>query len=117
VGPAAVASTRNLFFRPVRWIHRLTIYSGYGDVAAVRAVALSLPVHAASVRVRATALVAAYAPGSSCIFLAKTLIVRRAVKTMPEYRASLGGGGKNQGFWQCKLRGDSREFGNSRAIR
>ncbi len=92
-------AARNLFFQPVRWIHRFTIYSGYGAVfAAMGAVTLGFEIHAVSVRVAATVLIVAYAIGSGCIFVAKTLIVRQALKTMPEYRASPVADG-DQDYW------------------
>ena len=91
---------RNLFFRPVRWIHRFTIYSGYGATfAAMGAAALYLQVRAASNRMAAIALVAVYLVGSACIFLAKTFTARRAIKTMPGYQASPKTDDDGRGYW------------------
>jgi hypothetical protein len=91
---------RNLFFRPIRWIHRFTIYSGYGATfAAMGAAALCMQVRAASNRTTAVALLAVYLIGSACIFLAKTFTVRRAIKTMPGYQASLKTDDDGRGYW------------------
>jgi len=97
---SSVNAARNLFTRPVRWVHRFAIYSGYGATfAAMGALALCLQTRAASGHFAVIACIAAYVIGSTCIFLAKTLTARRAAKTMLEYRASLNGGADNQGYW------------------
>jgi len=91
---------RNLFLRPIRWIHRFTIYSGYGATFAVMgAAALCLQVRPASNRMAAIALIAVYLVGSACIFLAKTFTVRRAIKTTPGYQASLKTDDDGRGYW------------------
>jgi len=91
---------RNLSFRPIRWIHRFTIYSGYvATFAAMGAAALYLQVRAASNRMAAVALLAVYLVDSACIFLAKTFTVRRAIKTMPGYQASPKTDDDGRGYW------------------
>jgi hypothetical protein len=91
---------RKLYFRPIRWIHRFTIYSGYGATfAAMGVVALELRVRGVSGWWAAAALIGSYTISSAGILLAKTLTARRAVSMMPEYQASLGASGDDQGYW------------------
>jgi hypothetical protein len=86
-------AARYLSTRPTRWIHRYVIYAGYGSTFALMAGAGSpLEARSASGWTAAAVFFAIYVAGSVCIFVAKTLTVRRAVKTMPEYQSSLGGG-------------------------
>ena len=91
---------RNLSFRPSRWVHRFVIYSGYGGTfATMAAAALGLQVRGVSGRIAVAVFIATYVLGSTCIFVAKTLTVRRAFTTMPEYRASLGANPDDPDSW------------------
>jgi hypothetical protein len=93
-------AVRNLFGRPIRWIHRFTIYSGCGATfAAMGAVGLELQTRGAAGRWATAAFIGTYVIGSAGIFPAKTLAVRRAVKSMPQCQEPLGAGGDNQGYW------------------
>ncbi len=87
-----VVAVRNVDHRPARWIHRFVIYAGYtATFAAMSAVGLALHVRDAGGKLAAAVFVLVYVAGSVCIFVAKTLTVRRARRTMPEYHTSLGG--------------------------
>jgi hypothetical protein len=87
-----VVALRNLDRRLTRWVHRFVIYAGYvATFAAMAAAGLVLHAREASGKLAAVAFVLIYLAGSVGIFVAKTLTVRRARKTMPEYIASLGG--------------------------
>ena len=93
-------AARNLFARPTRWVHRFVIYAGYGAAfAGMGAAGLWLESRAVSGRLAAGVFLGAYVLGSACIFLAKTLTVRLAAKTMPEYHASLTAGQDGPGYW------------------
>jgi hypothetical protein len=99
-GGSLLNGRRQLIDRPARWIHRFVIYTGYGmTLAAMGAAALWLAGRAASAWMTLGVFAAAYAIGSACIFLAKTLIVKRAVKTMPDYAATLTSGQGGQDYW------------------
>jgi hypothetical protein len=96
-GCGAVA-VRNLDRRPIRWIHRFVIYAGYAATfAAMGAAGLALHVQDAGEKLAAAVFILIYVAGSLCIFVAKTLTVRRARKTIPEYQASLGGDLRERG--------------------
>jgi hypothetical protein len=91
-------AARNLVRRPPRWVHRFVIYAGYGATfAGMGAVGLWLRSKAITGTMFAVVLIGAYIVGSICIFVAKTLTVRLAAKTMPEYHASLAAG--QGGYW------------------
>jgi hypothetical protein len=101
VGCALSAATR-LFGRKVRWVHRFVIYTGYAATfAAMSVVALWLGSRTISGRFALVVLVLAYVAGSTAIFLAKTLIVRIAARTLPEYQASLNSASsqQDQPYW------------------
>jgi hypothetical protein len=84
---------RNLKGRPIRWVHRFAIYAGYAATLAAMAIAaIRLDVRNSSGVVAAGVLVATYAAGSVCIFVAKTLILRSISRRLPEYIASLAEG-------------------------
>jgi hypothetical protein len=86
-----VVAARKLGERSTRWVHRFVIYAGYAATfAAMGIIGLWLHENAASGKLAAAVLIGVYAAGSLCIFAAKTLTVRMARKTMPEYHASLG---------------------------
>ena len=87
-----VVALRNLDRRLTRWIHRFVIYAGYaGTFAAMGIAGLVLHARDAGGKLAAASFVLIYIAGSLGIFVAKTLTVRSARKTMPEYIASLGG--------------------------
>jgi hypothetical protein len=87
-----IVALRNLDHRLTRWIHRFVIYAGYAaTLAAMGAAGLVLHARDAGGKLAATAFVLTYVAGSLCIFVAKTLTIRSARKTTPEYIASLGG--------------------------
>jgi hypothetical protein len=98
-GSDAIA-LRNLSTRPTRWVHGFVIYAGYGATfAAMAAAGLWLESRTVSGRVGALVYVGCYVVGSVGIFVAKALTVRRTVKTMPEYHASLAAGQDGAGYW------------------
>lgn len=99
-GCAASAGIR-LFLRATRWIHRFVIYAGYAAVfAAMGIVALCLSSGNLSAMIATIALLLVYLLGSAGIFLAKTLTLRIAARTMPEYQASLNSvAGGGQAYW------------------
>jgi hypothetical protein len=81
----SMTGVRHLFARPPRWIHRFVIYAGYGATfAAMGAAGLWLESRAASGRLAAGVFIGAYAIGSACILVAKTLTLRHAAKAIPE---------------------------------
>ncbi len=87
-----VVALRNLNRRLTRWIHRFVIYAGYtATFAAMAAAGLVLHARDAGGKLAAAAFVLVYVAGSVCIFVAKTMTVRSARKTIPGYIASLGG--------------------------
>lgn len=96
-------AAHNLVRRPTRWVHRFVIYAGYGATFATMAVVgLWLAARGSSGWLIAGAFFGVYVVGSACIFLAKTLTVRFAVMTMPEYQASLAAGQPGRdgpGYW------------------
>jgi hypothetical protein len=93
-----VVALRNLDRRLTRWIHRFVIYAGYtATFAAMGAAGLVLHARDTGGKLAAAAFVLIYIAGSLCIFVAKTLTVRCAQKTMPEYQASLGGDLRERG--------------------
>jgi hypothetical protein len=92
-GGCNVNAVRNLFTQPTRWVHRFVIYAGYGATfAGMGATGIWLRSRAISGTMATGVFIVAYILGSVCIFLAKTLTVRHAAKTMPEYHASLAAG-------------------------
>jgi hypothetical protein len=97
-----LSAALRLFARSTRWIHRFVIYDGYAATFALMgAAALFLSSRNLSGRLAAVILALTYIVGSLGIFLAKTLIVRVAARTMPEYQASLSSAPGNQGqsYW------------------
>ena len=91
---------RNLSARPPRWVHRFVIYAGYGATfAGMGAAGLWLESRAVSGWLAVGVFLGAYVLGSVCIFLAKTLTIRRTARTMPEYHASLAAGQDDAGYW------------------
>jgi hypothetical protein len=98
----AVSAGMRLRAHSARWVHRFVIYAGYSAVfAAMGIVALSLSSRHTDGKVAWLVLVAAYIVGSFGIFLAKALIIRRAMHTIPEYQASLPSAAQNEGssYW------------------
>jgi hypothetical protein len=95
-----VNAARQLLAHPARWIHRFVIYAGYGATfAAMAAASLWLDARGAAGWPAAGLLGGAWAIGSTCIFAAKTLTVRRASRTRPEYAASLADPQGQAGYW------------------
>jgi hypothetical protein len=83
-------ATRQLKDRQSRWVHRYVIYAGYAATLAAMAIAALWLHEWSSAGLLATAvLIGIYLAGSGCIFLAKTLVVRRMVTRMPESLGSL----------------------------
>ena len=80
-----------------RWVHRFLIYSGFAATFSAMAAAgfwmgsRGMPGHKV-----AGIFIGIYVVGSACIFAAKTVVIRRVAKIMPEYISSLSNG---QGYW------------------
>jgi hypothetical protein len=71
-------------------VHRFAIYAGYAATLAAMAIAaIGLDARNSSGLRAGGVLIATYAAGSLCIFLAKTLLVRSMSKRLPEYIALL----------------------------
>ncbi|HEX7158583.1 MAG TPA: hypothetical protein VF214_06200 [Edaphobacter sp.] len=84
-GCSAIA-LRNLFSRPERWVHRFVIYAGYAaTLASMAAAALWLQLRSSSGRAAIVVFAAVYVLGSMCVFIAKSLTVKFAVKNIPGY--------------------------------
>jgi hypothetical protein len=96
-------AARNLNSLRGRWVHRSVIYAGYGATFAAMGVAgLWLARREASGGLAAAVFIGVFAVGSAGIFLAKTLTVRHAIRTMPGYQASLAegrSGPDDPGYW------------------